>query len=149
MFDWKPDSDQSDSSIASTYVWVYWAVAVPLTATVLIVWRVWMTMEDKTYDEDLRKAKLERKLESAPRFHYQKDDFTAVDELMAEYSEYQQLQVRRNGRVPPPFRVAEKRVDASLNKITSPEIRGIAVAQSSLFTAARRGLRQHGDCESV
>jgi hypothetical protein len=57
MFDWKPQ-DQ-DSGVASKYLWVYWVVSIPLTAFVLLCWRVWLKMEDKKYQTELNTAKLQ------------------------------------------------------------------------------------------
>lgn len=60
MFDWKPESPETQ--ITSKYFWVYWAVTIPLTATVIGVWRVWWGMEEKKYQEELRRAKQDLKI---------------------------------------------------------------------------------------
>ncbi|ORY06764.1 hypothetical protein BCR34DRAFT_518735 [Clohesyomyces aquaticus] len=62
MFDWTPNPEQPDSRIASVYLWVYWVVAIPLTITVLIIWRVWWTMEEKKYNEELNNTKAKRQI---------------------------------------------------------------------------------------
>ncbi|KAF2752005.1 hypothetical protein M011DRAFT_13031 [Sporormia fimetaria CBS 119925] len=41
MFNWTPNNDSPSDSVASSYLWVYWAVAIPLTAAVLVLWRYW------------------------------------------------------------------------------------------------------------
>ncbi|KAF2735556.1 hypothetical protein EJ04DRAFT_491412 [Polyplosphaeria fusca] len=58
LFNWTPQTP--GDRITSKYFWVYWVVAIPLTALVLIIWRLWWTMEEKRYRHDLRKAREER-----------------------------------------------------------------------------------------
>ncbi|KAH7402689.1 hypothetical protein BKA66DRAFT_6936 [Pyrenochaeta sp. MPI-SDFR-AT-0127] len=53
MFDWT--SDPTRTLTSSKYLWIYWAVAVPLTALVLITWRIWWDLEEKKYQKELRK----------------------------------------------------------------------------------------------
>ncbi|KAF1841670.1 uncharacterized protein K460DRAFT_409128 [Cucurbitaria berberidis CBS 394.84] len=55
MFDWK--SDSPGTPITSRYLWVYWAVAVPLTGLVFITWRVWWGLEKGKYEKEIRKEK--------------------------------------------------------------------------------------------
>src|SRR5271154_793980 len=39
MFDWNPGSD---SKVMSHSIWVYWAVTIPLTLVVILIWIIWM-----------------------------------------------------------------------------------------------------------
>ncbi|KAF2877115.1 hypothetical protein BDV95DRAFT_138986 [Massariosphaeria phaeospora] len=69
MFDWTPPSPPPSPSpstspnpgVTYTYLWVYWAVALPLTALVLIVWRVWWSIADRRYQHEMRKENPEKK----------------------------------------------------------------------------------------
>lgn len=42
-------------------MWVYWAISVPLTAIVVFIWRIWWNLEDRKYQEEVSKAKRNRK----------------------------------------------------------------------------------------
>jgi len=54
VIDWTPSAGAKPK--VTPYVWVYWAVAVPLTITVIIVWRIWWKIEDAKYQQQLSKA---------------------------------------------------------------------------------------------
>ncbi|KAF2000202.1 hypothetical protein P154DRAFT_204140 [Amniculicola lignicola CBS 123094] len=54
MLNWNP---QLHGKFTSNYFWVYWAVAVPLTTFVLIIWSIWWRRENKSYQYDLDEAK--------------------------------------------------------------------------------------------
>ncbi|CAO2657302.1 Nn.00g034280.m01.CDS01 [Neocucurbitaria sp. VM-36] len=55
MFDW--GSEASGTAVTSRYLWVYWAVAIPLTVLVLITWRVWWALEERNIQKELHKEK--------------------------------------------------------------------------------------------
>jgi hypothetical protein len=57
MFDWAPSAESRP--IVSPYIWLYWTISVPLTAIVLLTWRIWWKFEDKKHQADLYKAKRE------------------------------------------------------------------------------------------
>lgn len=98
MFDWTPQQRTNDSHSgndpASKYLWVYWVVAIPLTAVVLIVWRLWMNREDKKYRSDLHKAREDRSKMTPGLRLSGFEQFTPTKKLMAEYSETQKEQLR-------------------------------------------------------
>jgi hypothetical protein len=50
MFNWNPSPD---SKVMSQYVWVYWAVTIPLTLVVILIWIIWM---QRKYLSDKLKA---------------------------------------------------------------------------------------------
>lgn len=60
MFDWR--SDELHAVVVSRYFWIYWAVAAPLTAFVLLIWRIWWTVEEKRYQAELLEAKQDLKM---------------------------------------------------------------------------------------
>lgn len=39
MFDWKAGPE---SNVMSRHIWIYWAVTIPLTLLVLLIWVIWM-----------------------------------------------------------------------------------------------------------
>jgi hypothetical protein len=41
-----------DSVSLSKYFWIYWAFTVPLTAAVIVTWRIWTNMTLKKYRKD-------------------------------------------------------------------------------------------------
>ncbi|KAF2099787.1 hypothetical protein NA57DRAFT_75292 [Rhizodiscina lignyota] len=50
MFQWISQGGGSDSSqVLSGWFWLYWAVTVPLTVVILIVWIIWYRWTDKRY----------------------------------------------------------------------------------------------------
>jgi hypothetical protein len=66
-FDWSPSSD-SESSTGNPHktiggsFWIYWVISLPLTAIVLIVWRIWWKREQGASDRDLERAMIELEL---------------------------------------------------------------------------------------
>ncbi|KAF1958899.1 hypothetical protein CC80DRAFT_21866 [Byssothecium circinans] len=50
MFNW--DSEEPGTKLSS-YFWVYWAVAAPLTLAVWLIWRVWWRTEEKRLAKEL------------------------------------------------------------------------------------------------
>jgi hypothetical protein len=38
MFNWEA---QDDEKVLSGYFWVYWAITLPITAFVLLIWMAW------------------------------------------------------------------------------------------------------------
>ncbi|KAF2734183.1 hypothetical protein EJ04DRAFT_493933 [Polyplosphaeria fusca] len=57
MFDWKPGSG---SPKVSSYIWVYFAIAVPLTAGLAMSWSAWWKKEAAQYDLELGFPKVRR-----------------------------------------------------------------------------------------
>ncbi|KAF2691700.1 hypothetical protein K458DRAFT_482429 [Lentithecium fluviatile CBS 122367] len=55
MFNW--GTEGSGAGLTSAYFWVYWAVAIPLTFLVVLVWRVWWKWEEKRYLPDMSRTK--------------------------------------------------------------------------------------------
>jgi hypothetical protein len=64
MFDWLgPDEEDDDGSSPMTdsvkvnrfgeNFWYYWATAVPLTITILVIWRVWWVSQDRYFRRHL------------------------------------------------------------------------------------------------
>jgi hypothetical protein len=59
MINWQATPAGSSSSKAlsvSSYFWIYWVVAAPLTGIVMIVWRMWWRYEDRAYQSKLHEA---------------------------------------------------------------------------------------------
>ncbi|PVI03333.1 hypothetical protein DM02DRAFT_726532 [Periconia macrospinosa] len=53
MFDWNGEKPGTDP--LSSYFWIYWVIAAPLTFAVWFVWRIWWRMEEKKYMAELQK----------------------------------------------------------------------------------------------
>ena len=47
MFDWQASSD--GSSVVSSRFWIYWVVSVPLTAVIIVGWRLWWKRQQVHY----------------------------------------------------------------------------------------------------
>jgi len=47
MFNWQGDS----GSILSSYLWLYFAITIPLTLIVLLIWYLWFKLSDKEYQK--------------------------------------------------------------------------------------------------
>jgi hypothetical protein len=100
MFKWIPDVDVMSTTVASKYLWVYWVVTIPLTATVLIVWRIWSNknvMPENNVDtsnERVTGAKDATDLDTS------ETGFLTTRELMADFSEAQRDQLRPYRRGP-------------------------------------------------
>ena len=52
MFNW-----QASGPKISPYIWLYWAISVPLTILTLLIWRFWWKVEDAKYDYQIAKSK--------------------------------------------------------------------------------------------
>ncbi len=72
MFQWVPDDSSNDgvtqdgdsSRIVSHWFWLYWAITVPLTIGILIVWILWFNWTDRSYkDRQDRELDEETKIE--------------------------------------------------------------------------------------
>jgi hypothetical protein len=46
------DTSSSNPSVVSTQVWIYFAVAVPLTLFVVLIWWIWERRREKRYAEE-------------------------------------------------------------------------------------------------
>lgn len=57
LFDWQPDdnSDNTNNSIVSYDFWWYWALTVPLTIVILVLWRAWWVGQDRYFRKHLSK----------------------------------------------------------------------------------------------
>ena len=64
MINWTPSAGAKPT--VTPYVWVYWAIAVPLTIIVIIVWRIWWKIEDAKYQQQLSKAMQEYDKKKSP-----------------------------------------------------------------------------------
>jgi hypothetical protein len=59
MFRWMPEDDNNDdtlqdknsSRVVSSWFWLYWAITVPLTIGILILWVIWFKRADRRYQE--------------------------------------------------------------------------------------------------
>jgi hypothetical protein len=57
MFSWSQSSSQSGaSSVVSNRFWIYWAVTIPLTVLVIIIWRVWWLWQERSYQDEVKEA---------------------------------------------------------------------------------------------
>jgi hypothetical protein len=56
MFNWQgsASAEASTGAVVSPYLWIYWAVTVPLTIIVAFSWRMWWTWEKGNFDRDVR-----------------------------------------------------------------------------------------------
>jgi hypothetical protein len=55
MFNWNPPEGSRPQ--ISPYMWVYWAISVPLTVLTLMIWRLWWKIEDARYNYQITRAK--------------------------------------------------------------------------------------------
>ena len=46
MFDW----DATEDRLVSRRFWIYWAVTVPLTAAVLVIWLAWTLFSERKWN---------------------------------------------------------------------------------------------------
>lgn len=58
MFDFSSSSTKGSVQVSSNF-WMFWAVTIPLTLIVLIVWKVWMKFVGKSMLEDESKKEEE------------------------------------------------------------------------------------------
>ena len=57
MFSWSQSASESDtSSFVSNKFWIYWAVTIPLTMLVIILWRVWWLWQERSYQREVKEA---------------------------------------------------------------------------------------------
>ncbi|CAI6335631.1 unnamed protein product [Periconia digitata] len=52
MFDWNGEKPIAET--LSSYFWIYWAIAAPLTFAVWFIWHIWWKMEEKKHMKELR-----------------------------------------------------------------------------------------------
>ena len=63
MFNWSSSKSSNtdgsavgeDSSVSNKF-WIYWAVTIPLTLLVMIIWRVWWLHQERVNDEAVNEA---------------------------------------------------------------------------------------------
>jgi hypothetical protein len=60
MFDFSTDRSRSGNSFVNSNFWMFWAVAIPLTLGILVVWKLWMWFQGKTPRNDNESLKQER-----------------------------------------------------------------------------------------
>ncbi|KAF2279362.1 uncharacterized protein EI97DRAFT_430442 [Westerdykella ornata] len=89
MFNWEPQGQ--DPGLVSKYLWIYWAVTIPLTVIVVVCWRLWMIKENRGFNT-LPKRQEDEKSDRVSVADANHITPTAI--LMAEYSEAQKQQVR-------------------------------------------------------
>ena len=57
MFEWQASSSPSDAPSSTVSIsnkfWIYWATTIPLTAAVVVGWRLWWVHEDRAYSAQL------------------------------------------------------------------------------------------------
>jgi hypothetical protein len=66
MFDWQDVGDDDDTPVAAAGVpveekhpivtnrfWVYWSITIPLTITILCIWRIWWVNQDRHFRKHL------------------------------------------------------------------------------------------------
>jgi O-antigen/teichoic acid export membrane protein len=53
MFTWGAGGEQSSSTAASSSIWIYWAVAVPLTIITFLAWILWSKRENQKSNKRL------------------------------------------------------------------------------------------------
>lgn len=54
IFNWQTGSDDEDSVVGYDF-WVYWALTVPLTILILVLWRAWWVGQDRYFRKHLSK----------------------------------------------------------------------------------------------
>jgi hypothetical protein len=61
MFDWTPagTANVDQMPTVSPFFWIYWAVAVPLTVVLMVVWRIWWRMEDRRHEREVADTKID------------------------------------------------------------------------------------------
>ncbi|KAJ9614554.1 hypothetical protein H2200_002691 [Cladophialophora chaetospira] len=62
MFNWMASAAENEGRVVSTRFWIYWAVTVPLTTTVMMGWYVWYRTADAAWRKE---AKIEMEKEAA------------------------------------------------------------------------------------
>lgn len=105
MFDWQDVGDGDDSSgaggatsaedkhpIVTSRFWVYWSITVPLTITILCVWRAWWVAQDRHFRKHLSRDLSEE------RFYT--DDGRPRDLERSFIYDFFYLSVRRDERGP-------------------------------------------------
>lgn len=56
IFNWQTDtSSEGESGVVSYDFWVYWALTVPLTILILVLWRAWWVGQDRYFRKHLSK----------------------------------------------------------------------------------------------
>jgi hypothetical protein len=54
MFNWQSSiSGESSTRVVSSYFWIYWAFAIPLTIMVAFSWRLLLAWEKRHLDQDI------------------------------------------------------------------------------------------------
>lgn len=44
-----PDAPEDDNSVVSPLIWIYFVVTIPLTAAIVLAWRVWDSRRERKY----------------------------------------------------------------------------------------------------
>ena len=63
MYNWQTAAPESGQIGLSAYIWVYWAVAAPLTVAVMAGWILWYKYANKRWQEE---TEIEIKRDSPP-----------------------------------------------------------------------------------
>ncbi|TVY51394.1 hypothetical protein LCER1_G005876 [Lachnellula cervina] len=58
MFDWSSSSSSAadNTDTVSKKFWIYWAVTIPLTLLVMILWRLWWLWQERLYQREVSEA---------------------------------------------------------------------------------------------
>lgn len=73
MFSWNQSSSVTDrSTLVSNKFWIYWAVTVPLTLSVMAIWRIWWKAQEIKNEEELEDTleMIEGNEKKAKRYRY-------------------------------------------------------------------------------
>jgi hypothetical protein len=94
FFNW--GSSSGSPPTISPYIWVYWAISIPLTAVVYVTWRIWWTLEEQKYRKEvaLAREKHERSFSTAaayPTTTYEGDSENSIHAHGLQSSSLHQL----------------------------------------------------------
>ena len=69
MFNWQAGLiDQADAHIVNPRFWIYWAVTIPLTVALIVIWRIYATCtqgpKEEGVEEELYGSKTTGKLKT-------------------------------------------------------------------------------------
>lgn len=59
LFEWNADTGAYPSS--TPFQWIYWAITLPLTIILMIGWRAWWAIEEKSWRLELEQAEMENR----------------------------------------------------------------------------------------
>ncbi|KAF7532267.1 hypothetical protein G7054_g8122 [Neopestalotiopsis clavispora] len=65
LFEWNADTGAYPSS--TPFQWIYWVITLPLTIILMIGWRAWWVIEDKSWRFELEQAEIQNRQRSSDR----------------------------------------------------------------------------------